>query len=151
MAGFVRQFVCTFVCISVCPSVQHKFLTQKQKSVIIKIGVNVLQDQSSQCDNLRIKSSKVKVRVTPCSRRTAALYVDTEPVHFLFVISLLMCATLMKISPRDSVINSGNSPRASEAFSLMWILRAETLTGQLHNLQKESIKRSKTSNTRLRN
>ena len=34
----------------------------------------------------------------------------------------------MQVSPRASVMNSGNSSTASWAFALMWILRAETLT-----------------------
>ena len=36
--------------------------------------------------------------------------------------------TLMEMSPRGSVMNPGNAMMASRAFSLMWIIRAETLT-----------------------
>ena len=39
------------------------------------------------------------------------------------------CAlTLTQMSPRNSVMNSGNAAIAIRAFSLMWIFRAETLT-----------------------
>jgi len=48
--------------------------------------------------------------------------------------SIIMCVirfvniTLTKISPRNSVTNSGNAFRASWAFTLMWIFKAETST-----------------------
>jgi len=46
----------------------------------------------------------------------------------------------MKISPRGSVMNSGNALRASWAFSLKWIFRAVTLTitSQSSDVQHES-------------
>jgi len=44
-----------------------------------------------------------------------------------------MYLTLIGISPRNSVMNSGNASTASCAFSLIWIFRAETLTAKRHS------------------
>jgi len=50
----------------------------------------------------------------------------------------------MKISPRGSVMNSGNALTASWAFSLMWIFRAEIVTFILHCIQLTPVTRSET-------